>query len=115
MTTGIAATPTSELTPEKLSELEAAHKRIATVRGRGNTWTVVLRKPSRAEYKQFRSRLNDDRMKADAQEALVRSLCVYPSREAFDVLLEEWPAIPEAASEAVLHLMGMVTEADLKA
>lgn len=102
------------LTAEHLSELEAQYKRIARVRGKDGAWEFVMRKPTRGEYKQFRARLNDDRTKSDAQDALVRVLCVYPSKEAFDALLEEWPAIPEAASEALLALMGMATEADLK-
>lgn len=102
------------LDKDTLAKLEVDHKRIAHVVGKDQSWEIVLRKPSRAEYKMFRSRLNDDRLKADAQEALVRQLVVYPSKDAFDALVEDWPAIPEAASEAVARLMGLQTEADLK-
>jgi hypothetical protein len=100
---------TEKLSPEKISELEATHKRIAHVRDIDGEWEVVYRRPSRAEYRRFRSSINDPQQSADATEQLARSLVVYPSREAFDALLEEWPAIPEGSSKALLRLMGTAT------
>lgn len=108
------------LTDEALAELETKHKRIARVRGKANAdgshpWEIVIRKPTRAEYKRFRSHVSNENTKADATELLVRAVVVFPTPDAFDALLEEWPAIPEAASEALLRLMGLAVEADLKA
>ena len=102
------------LTDEQLADLEAQHGRIARVRGQSNTWEVVFRKPSRAEYKQFRGRVNNPQLAADAQEQLARQCVVHPSKEAFDALLEDWPAIPEAASKAFSALMGLAVDEDLK-
>lgn len=76
-------------------------------------YEVVFRKPTRAEYKQYRARSHNDQLKPDAQEALCRQCVVHPSVEAFDALLEDYPAIPEAASEALMRLTGMAAEQDL--
>jgi hypothetical protein len=102
------------LSQQQIDEFEAQHKRIAHLRGKDDTWEVVFRKPTRAEYRRFKSQINDPTQQSDAAEQLARQLVVYPSREAFDALLEDWPAIPEAASKAFLALSGMNTEADGK-
>lgn len=101
---------------EQLSELEATHKRIAHVQGKGTPtpWEVVLRKPTRAEYKHYRSQSNNPAQTADAQEILVRKLVVHPSAEAFDVMLEEWPGIAEACGNAISILAGFSAAADAK-
>lgn len=100
---------TNKLTQEQVKELEATHKRIAHVKDLDGEWEVVYRRPTRAEYRRFRSSINDPQLSADATEQLARTLVVYPSREAFDALLEEWPAIPEGSSKALLRLMGTAT------
>ena len=102
------------LTEDQLKELESTHKRIAHIRAKDGEWEVVFRKPTRAEYKRFRSSINDPQNAADAAEQLARQCVVYPTREAFDALLEDWPAIPEASSKAFLRLVGMSVEADGK-
>lgn len=102
------------LSDEDIKKLEAEHKRVAHLRGKNGEWEVVFRKPSRAEYKRFRASSHNKDMAADAQETLARQCVVYPSREAFDALLEDWPAIPEAASNAFSRLMGLAVEDDSK-
>ena len=102
------------LTDEQVAEYETEHKRVARLRGQNGAWEVVLRKPTRAEYKQFRSRSHDPSKAPDAQELLVRQCCVYPSREAFDALLEDWPGIPEACGEAIKSLTGLSATDDVK-
>lgn len=102
------------LSKEEIDKLEVAHGRIAIVRARGAEWEIVFRRPTRAEYKQFRTRLHNPQLAADAQEQLARQCVVHPSPEAFDRLLEEWPAIPEAASGAFSRLMGLAIDDDLK-
>lgn len=101
------------LTEDQIKELEAAHRRVAHVYAR-DQWEVVFRAPTRAEYKRFRSEINNPNTSADAQEKLARTCVVYPTREAFDALLEEWPAIPEACSKAFSRLMGLTAEEDVK-
>lgn len=103
-----------KLTQEQINEFEAQHKRIAHLVAKDGAWECVFRKPTRAEYRRFRSAINDPQQQSDAAERLARQLVVYPSPEAFDLLLEEWPAIPEAASKAFLALSGLNVEADGK-
>lgn len=102
------------LSQEDITKLETEHKRIAVVKAAGGEWQVVYKKPSRAQYKQFRSRINNADLAADATEQLARQLVVYPSAEAFDALLDEWPGIAEASSKALLHLSGMASDPDVK-
>ena len=103
-----------KLTKEQVQEFEATHKRVAHLRGKDGDWEVVIRKPTRAEYKQFRSRTHNPAQVADAQEILARQCVVYPSRDAFDAMLEDWPGIPEAAGAAFGRLMGLAAEEDGK-
>jgi hypothetical protein len=102
------------LTKEEIAALETEHKRIAVVRFSDADFCVVYKKPLRAQYKQFRSRVNNETLAPDALEQLARQLVVHPSPEAFDALLEEWPAIPEGSSKALLRLMGMAADIDVK-
>ena len=68
-----------------------------------------MRKPTRDEYKVFRSRSRQDAQQADAQENLCRRIVVYPSREDFDRLLDDYPGICEAdaVSSVLRELVGM--------
>ena len=102
------------LSQEDITKLESEHRRIAVVRAADGEWQVVYKKPTRAQYKQFRSRINNETLAPDATEQLARQLVVYPTPEAFDALLEEWPGIPEASSKALLRLTGMASEPDVK-
>lgn len=97
------------LSDQQIQELEATHKRVAVVTGRGGTWQCAFRKPTRAEYKRFRTMATGD-SKADAQEMLARATVVFPSLEAFDALLEDYPAIPEAAAGRIADLTGFAVE-----
>lgn len=101
---------------EKIEELEATHKRIAVVRGNGDppAWEIVMRKPTRAEYKMFRAQLTNPAQAPDAQEILVRKCVVYPDAAAFDAMLEDYPAIPEAVGDALRRLIGLGAAEDTK-
>jgi len=98
------------LSDQEIAELKSTHGRIAHVVGKGNAWEVVFRKPTRAEYKKFKADAANPARQSDAQEMLARSIVVHPSREAFDALLEDYPAIPEASSSAIAELVGFGTE-----
>lgn len=101
------------MSPEQLSELQAKHKRVAhlvssTVNDDGSPeWEVVLRRPTRHEYKHYRSQCHDSARISDAQEELVRKLMVVPSGEAITTLIDDWPGIPEACGAAIAKLAGM--------
>ena len=98
---------------EQLSNFEVKYRRVAhLVSSRKKVdgspeWEIVLRKPTRIEYKHFRSQCHNDARIADAQEEMVRKLMVYPEGDAISNLLEDWPGIPEACGEALRDLAGM--------
>ena len=96
------------LTDVQIQELEAKHGRIGVVRSRdGKSWEIVLRKPSRMEYRQFRSNVNNPQRHDMAQETLVKQTCVSPDGAGLEALLDEWPGIPEACSRILIELAGM--------
>jgi len=97
---------------DQISAFETEHKRVAHIKGKGDPtpWEVVLRKPKKSEYMQFRSQSTNEATRDRAQEILVRKLALYPTGAALEELLEEWPGIPEACTRGVMHLCGLEVE-----
>lgn len=95
------------LTSEQIEEFRTKYKRIAHVVGTDNAWEVVLRKPTRAEFKRYKGLLHGEG-KAAACEWMAIATCVHPaSPEAFEALLEDYPAIPEACSPKIALIVGL--------
>lgn len=104
------------VTQTLLDDLEAKHKRVAHLKGPGDPvpWEVVIRKPTRPEYKQFRAMSHNPSQVSEAQEVLIRKICVYPERDALDALLDDWPGIPESCGKAIASLAGISAQEDVK-
>lgn len=68
---------------------------------------IVIKRPSRGEYKRFRSMLFDDGLKQDALETLARNCVAYPEPEGFSALLEERPGIAETIGGKLVDLAGL--------
>lgn len=104
------------LTKAQIDELESVHKRVTVLNGRGDPpeFQVVLRAPTRPEYKMFRAMSHNPSQLADAQEILFRKICVYPVDDALNALLESFPGLPEGCGKAIADLSGMSAQADLK-
>lgn len=99
------------LTDEQLDKFKTDHGRIAHLIGKGGGWEVVLRKPNRAEWRKFKADAANPSTASVAQENLCRVLAVHPPKgDAFEALLNEWPAIPEAFAGALHDLIGMSVE-----
>ena len=84
-------------------DLQSRHRRVCLIQGGGQE--VVIRAPTRAEYKVARAAVHDPRQIADAQEDLVRKLVVYCNGvsgdwatvvAAFDAMLETYPGFCES-------------------
>lgn len=99
----------SIISQEKLDALETQYKRIGVVtHPDGKSWAVVLRKPTRSEYKLFKANANNANTQSEAQEKLFKCTCVVPEGQpAIDALLEDWPGIPEACAKTFQMLLGM--------
>lgn len=102
------------LSVDEIEKLRAQHQDIATAVGDRQQWECVFRRPTRAEYKRFRSMMFNPATQPEAQEQLARVCVVHPSREAFDALLERYPAIPEAVAQDILKLAGISVDESLK-
>lgn len=90
---------------EVMSELRSKYKRICVVPYGKDGLDVVIRAPSRAEYKAWRAKKDSP----DAQEDTIRQLVVYVNGTmgpwpqvvaVFDQLLEDWPALCDAKAPA---------------
>lgn len=113
--------------PEKLAELESKFPRVAVVTGKAmpgkeaTPWEIVVRSPTRSQYKAFRARAHNPALKADAQELLARECVVWVSakpdattppevKTAFDALLEDFPAVADAAADQLGALAGFAVD-----
>ena len=103
------------LTDEQIATLEAQYKTIAVVRNPRSDEMVVLRKPTRAEYKMFRSNANNPQKHESAQETLVRQIAVYPDAAGLERLFDgEWLALDQACGKALVALLGTTGDESLK-
>ena len=102
------------LSTEQLDELRTQHKKIAHVADKHGEWEAVYRRPTSAEYKRFRAMLHNDAQKADATEWLARACVVHPTRDQFNALLDEFPAIADASGTALGELVGFTADQSAK-
>ena len=105
------------LSKTDLDKYRAEHPRgIVHLIGKAQTWECVFQIPTRNEYKMFRANSHNPSRVADANDTLAIQTVLYPEREAFQALLETYPAIPEAFSsnDELKALVGMTTEEGAK-
>jgi len=116
-------------TQEQIDQLESANKRIARIKSKTpGEWEIIIRRPARKEFKRYRAAQHNEAQKADAQELLMRTIVVATcvrgavtldvakARDAFDQLLEDYPAIADstAAANALQRLTSDAVEDDEK-
>lgn len=94
----------SKISEDQLDEWESKYRHIAHLMGEDGAWEAVYRIPTRLELKAFRGRAHDDKNKADAVEVLARQCVLFPPKEVFPSLLEEFPGIPEASVQSFMDL-----------
>lgn len=91
------------ITDEQFTELHAKYGRVARIHFSADA-EIVIRAPTRAEYKRCRAALHQPATAPEAQEDLVRAIVVacndvcatdVAAREAFDKLLDVWPGLCE--------------------
>lgn len=100
------------LTDEQKADLRAKHTRTCEI-AVGDI-EIVLRAPTRSEYRACRAQSHDRAKQADAQEDLVRRIVVYPDRKDFDAILDMYPGICEnpEVSRRIAVWTGMQSGAD---
>lgn len=75
---------------------------------------VIVRPPTRAEYRRFRALAIDEKKRADAVERLVRDCVLWPDADGLDELLERRPALTEVIGGELLKLAGFAEEVEIK-
>src|SRR5438105_12091413 len=104
----------SKVDEKVVEELRIKHGEVVLLRDPETGSEVVARKPPRAAYKRFRSMAFDPKKQADAAEALMVDCVVHPSRDEWNALLEEYPALAETFAPEVLKLAGASQSVDAK-
>src|SRR5438876_2914283 len=97
-----------------VDELKAKYGDVLHLRDPETGSEIVARKPPRAAYKRFRAMAFDPKKQADAAETLMVDCVVYPSRDAWNALLEQYPALAETFAPEVLKLAGASQSVDAK-
>jgi hypothetical protein len=96
------------ISDKALSELETKHGKVEKVEAGGGD--IVLRKPTKAEFKAawakgvFDLKMN---VSYDALDRLVRDLCVFPDRETLDKMIDDAPGVILLCLNPVVSLSGM--------
>lgn len=103
------------LSEEQVKEYESKHGDVVHCVGPRATptaepaWELVMRRPKRAEYRFYKTNLQSDRTKVDANTILLSQCTVFPDPVALDALLEKFWAIPdsEPVQKALAYFGGL--------
>jgi hypothetical protein len=100
--------------PKVLEDLKAKHGEVVVLSDEETGTEIVVRKPPRAAYKRFRSMAFDPKKQADAAESLMVDCVVHPSNDAWNALLDVYPALAETFAPEVLKLAGASQSVEAK-
>jgi hypothetical protein len=102
------------LTEEQLAEYATKFPRCKHVVF--NDLEMIFRKPTRAEVAMHATALEDTQQKPFADEQLARCIVVYPDRNAFASILEEYPYLPRSTvvGTAMMKLLGLIQDSEAK-
>ena len=96
------------------AELRAKYGENKLVEASAYDHTVVLRKPSQAQWTWLRQISFDDKKKPFAAEELFKQCVVWPSREKVQAMLDEYPAIGDNFGNVLVDYLGMNEKARVK-
>ena len=96
---------------EKIEALkrEKGLDRVAVVR-LDSVAEVVLRPPTRAEWRRFKEQGQDAQRRIGAAEQLVKDCVVHPEAAEFEKLLDRYPGIVDRVENVVADLAGIVED-----
>jgi hypothetical protein len=100
------------LTVDEAQKLAAQHGEVAAVKTKCGV--AAFRSPTDAEYGRYNALLFDEKTRANAFKALVKTCVVKPSRETFEGWVAKSPGIVQTCLNAVLELAGVDTDAQTK-
>lgn len=101
----------------KIDELKAANPgvklHLLTPEGI-NGAEIVVKAPTRAQWKRFKTETQDVAKRATAIETLCLDCVVHPSRTEFEALLEKYPALAQTFAGEIGELAGAVEKVEKK-
>ena len=101
------------ISDEKVAELKAKHSDLTLLKA--GSFEIVVRPPTREEWKRFRKEASDDAKKSDSVEGILRACTVYPDASEVVSMLAKKPALAEKFGKEVLELAAGVEEVEKKA
>lgn len=101
---------------EQLDKLKVEHGEVHLLKASSDEgeFFVVVKRPTRPQYKRFKSLATDEKRRVDAGEWLVLECLVHPSREDFQIALERHPGLGDSYAEDVLKIAGVGATVDVK-
>jgi hypothetical protein len=104
---------TEILSKEKKAELEAKHGEIIAVQTKAGPAAFIG--PTRTQYRSHLTKMaNDDKNRPQNIEAFVIALCIYPSKEELNEMIERKPGIAPTCYNAILEFAGIEEEKHTK-
>lgn len=104
------------LPEEKVEELKQKHGEIfeLTVGEGERARSIVVRKPSRGEWKRFKVQARDDLKQDVAGITLVKTVLLNPTVPELDAWIEELPGLEDSFAAEVIRLIGATERAEKK-
>lgn len=101
----------------KIDELKAANPgaKLHLLTSEEAETEFVVKPPTRAQWKRFKTEIQDPAKRASAIETLCLDCVVYPARAEFEQLLERAPGIASSLSEEIADIAGVVEKFEKKA
>ncbi len=89
----------------KIAELKAKHGELFAIE-LDEDEIVVFRRPTRLEFRAYKSNSQDESKRAVADEILCKSVVVYPEGDACEALLDKLPAASLTLAKAIVEKSG---------
>lgn len=104
---------TEILSESKKAELEAKHGEIIAVQTKAGAAAFIG--PTRTQYRSHLTKMaNDDKNRPQNIEAFILALCVHPSKEELNDMIERKPGIAPTCYNAILEFAGIEEEKHTK-
>lgn len=106
----------SGLTKEQIEELKATHGQLyeLTLGEAERQRSIVVRMPSKAEWKRFKQQVRDDLKQDIAGVTLVKTVLLDPSVAEFDGWVTALPGLEDSFAAEVIRLLGATERAEKK-
>ena len=95
-----------------IDELKAKHQDLTQLSQ--DETDILVKPPTRPQWKRFRAFMSDERKRPDAMEQLLRDCLVYPELTELDAMLERRPGLAESFGSSVVEMAGLTDRVEKK-